>query len=88
MEHDGCFMSEVKRVSIEKVCCKSKIKYWDYMSAINILDNIHNDFNIKYMDNNKGYNKPHRKHFTIACHLQIYIRTQRMHSQNKINKNP
>ena len=49
-----CFMSEVKRVSIEKVCCKSKIKYWDYMSAINILDNIHNDFNIKYMDNNKG----------------------------------
>ena len=31
-----CFMSEVKRVAIDKVCWKSKIKDWYYMSAMNI----------------------------------------------------
>ena len=40
-------MSEVKKVDIDKVCCKSKLKYWDYMSAINVWDNVQNDFNIK-----------------------------------------
>ena len=35
-----CFMSEVKRVAIEKVYCKYKIKDWDYMSAINVWDNL------------------------------------------------
>ena len=51
-----CFMSEVKRVAIDKVCWKAKVKYWDYMSAINIWDNVKNDFNIKYMANNKREN--------------------------------
>ena len=47
------FMSEVKRVAFDKVWWKSKMKYWDYMSAINVWDNVQNDFNIKYMANNK-----------------------------------
>ena len=29
------------------------MKDWDYMSEINIRDNVHNDFNIKYMANNQ-----------------------------------
>ena len=29
------------------------MKDWDYMSAINIWDNVQNDFSIKYMANNK-----------------------------------
>ena len=48
-----CFVSEVKRVAIEKVCWKAKMKDWDYMSAINVWDNVQNYFNIKYMANNK-----------------------------------
>ena len=48
-----CFMPEVKRVSIDKVFWKAKMKNWDYMSAINVWDNGQNDFNIKYMANNK-----------------------------------
>ena len=28
------------------------MKDWDYMSAINVWDNVHTDFNIKYMQNN------------------------------------
>ena len=47
------FMSEVKRVAIEKVCWKTKMKDWDYMSAIDVWYNVQNYFNIKYMDNNK-----------------------------------
>ena len=31
-----CFMSEVKRVAIEKVCWGSKMKDWYYMSTINV----------------------------------------------------
>ena len=46
-------MPEVKRVYIDKVCCKSKMKDWDYMSAINAWDNVQNYLNIKYIDNNK-----------------------------------
>ena len=46
-------MSEVKIVAIDKVCWKAKIKDWDYMSAINVWDNVQNDFNIKYMANDK-----------------------------------
>ena len=46
-------MYEVNKVAIDKVCWKSKTKYWDYMSAINVWDNVYNDFNIKYMANNK-----------------------------------
>ena len=48
-----CFMSEFNRVSIDKVCWKAKMNYWYYMSAKNIWDNFQNDFNIKYMANNK-----------------------------------
>ena len=48
-----CFMSEVNRVAIEKLCWKSKMKYWDYISAINIWDHVQNYFNIKYMANDK-----------------------------------
>ena len=44
-----CFMSEVKRLAIAKFCWKAKMKDWDYMSAIKVWDNVHNDFNIKYM---------------------------------------
>ena len=40
-------MSEVKIVAIDKVCWKAKMKDWDYMSAINVWDNVQNDFNIK-----------------------------------------
>ena len=31
-----CFMSEVKRVTIEKVCWKAKTKDWDNMRTINV----------------------------------------------------
>ena len=48
-----CFIYGVKKVATEKVYWKAKIKYWDYMSAINISDIVHNDFNIKYMASNK-----------------------------------
>ena len=48
-----CFMSEVKIVAIDKVCWKSQIKDWDYMSAINVWDHVQNDFNIKCMANKK-----------------------------------
>ena len=54
------FMSEVKRLAIDKLCWKYRIKDWDYMSAINIWDSVHSDFNIKYMANNKR-KKPSRK---------------------------
>ena len=50
------FVSEVKRVAIDKVCWKSKMKYWYYMSTIKVCDKVHNDFNIKYMVNNKRKN--------------------------------
>ena len=46
-------MSEVKRVAIDRVCWKDEIKVQDNMSAINVWDNVQNDFNIKYMANNK-----------------------------------
>ena len=46
-------MYEVKRVSIEKVWWGAKMKDWNYMSAINVWDHVQNDFNIKYMGNNK-----------------------------------
>ena len=35
-----CFMYEVNRLAIDKVCWKSKIKDWYYKSAINIWDNV------------------------------------------------
>ena len=50
------FMYEVNRVAIEKVCWKSKMKDWDYMSAIDVWDHFQNDFNIKYMANNPKKN--------------------------------
>ena len=65
-------MSEVNRVAIDKVCWKSRMKDQDYMSAINVWDNVQNDFNIKYMANNKQ-KKTHGKQFKIACHLHIYF---------------
>ena len=55
-----CFMSEIKRVAIKKICWGSKIKDWDYMSVFNVWDNAQNDFNKKYMTNNKPKN-PHSK---------------------------
>ena len=51
-----CFMYEVKRLAIDKVCWKSKIKYWDYMNAINFRDHVWNGLNTKYMANNKQKN--------------------------------
>ena len=33
-----CFMSEVKRVAIDKACWKAKMKYWYYMSEIYEID--------------------------------------------------
>ena len=48
-----CFMSKVKRVYIDKVCWKAEMKYWDYMSAIKVWDNVQNGFNIKYMADSK-----------------------------------
>ena len=48
-----CFISEVKRVAIDKLCWEVKTIAWDYMSAINVWNNEQNDFNIKYMVNNK-----------------------------------
>ena len=74
-------MTEVERVSINKFCWKAKTKDWDYMSAINVWDHFQNDFNIKYMANNKQ-TKTHGKQFTITCHLQVYFRIQRKHSKN------
>ena len=62
-----CFINEVKRVFIEKVCWKSKIKNWDYMSAIIVWDNGHNDFNIKYMANNK------RRKKLVKNSLQLHV---------------
>ena len=46
-------ISEVKRVAIDKVCRKYKMKDWDYMSAIKVWDNVQNYFNIKYMADKK-----------------------------------
>ena len=57
------FMSEVKRVAIEKVCWKSKMKYCYYRGVINVWDNARNDFNIKYMANNKLKNETSWKTF-------------------------
>ena len=48
-----CFMSEVKIVAIDTVSWKSKMKDWDYMSAINVWDNVQTNFIMKYMSNNK-----------------------------------
>ena len=62
-----CFMSEVKIVSIEKVCWKSKIKDWDYMSAIKVWYNLKNDFDIKYMANNK------RKKYLMENSFQSHV---------------
>ena len=67
-----CFMSDVKRVDIDKVCCKYKIKYWDYRSAIKIWDNVQNDFNIKYMSNTKRKISHLKKIYKITCHVQIF----------------
>ena len=55
------------------------------MSAIKVWDNVQNDLNIKYMANKK--NKTHGKQFTVACHLQISYRIQKMNSKKFIIKN-
>ena len=68
-------MSEVNRVAIDKVCWKTKMKDWDYISAINVWYNVQNHSNTKYMANNK-LKKPHGKKFTIACHIKISFRIQ------------
>ena len=62
------FMSAVNIVAIDKLCCKYKMKYWYYISAINVWDNVQNDFNIKYVANNQR-KKLQGKQFTIACHI-------------------
>ena len=46
-------MSDVRRLAIDKVCWKAKMKDWGYMSEINVWYNVYNDFNVKYMANNK-----------------------------------
>ena len=50
-------MSKDKRVDIEKLLWKAKMKDQYYMSAINVWDNVQNDFNIKYMADNKQRKK-------------------------------
>ena len=67
------FMSAVNIVAIDKLCCKYKMKYWYYISAINVWDNVQNDFNIKYVANNLR-KKLQGKQFTIACHIWISFR--------------
>ena len=52
-----CFISKVKRIAIETVCWKAKIRDWYYMSAINVQYNVQNCFNIKYIVNNKQNNE-------------------------------
>ena len=42
-----CFMSKVKRVDIQKVYWRAKMNDCYYISAINVWDNVQNDFNIK-----------------------------------------
>ena len=59
-------MSEVQRVAVDKVCWKYKMKDWDYISAINVWDNVQSYFNTKYMANNKR-NKTSRK--TVYNHM-------------------
>ena len=49
-----CFMSEVKRVAIQKICWKARMKYCYYMSAIRVWDNVHNYINIKWIANNQN----------------------------------
>ena len=49
-------MYEVKRVAIDKVCWKSKMKDWYYMSEVNVWDGAQNDLNTKYMANKKWKN--------------------------------
>ena len=78
-----CFMYEVKRVDIAKVCWKSKMKDWDYMKKINVWDHVQNDFNKNTWLITNIKKKPHGYHFTIACHLQTSFIIQIMHSQNK-----
>ena len=51
-----CFMSKFKRVAIERIFWKTINKHKDYMRAINVWDNMQNDFNTKYMANNKQKN--------------------------------
>ena len=48
-----CFISEVNRVAIGRFYRKAKMKDWDYMSEINIWDNVQNYLNKKYMANKK-----------------------------------
>ena len=48
-----CFIYEVQRVAIDKLCWKSKMKDWDYISSIKIWDHMQICYNIKYMANNK-----------------------------------
>ena len=72
------FISEVKRVDIDKLCWKSKMEDWVYLSAINVgimcrMISISNTWIITKK-------KKHGKKFTIACHLQISFRIHRMHS--------
>ena len=74
-----CFISEFKRVAIEKVCWKTKTKDWYYMSAIKFCYNAQNDFNTKYMANNQKKRNLMEK-FTITCHLQISFRVKIMRS--------
>ena len=42
------FMYEVNRLAIDKVCCKSKIKDWGYMSSINVWGNMQNGHKINW----------------------------------------
>ena len=66
------FMSKLKRVYIEKVCQKSKMKDWDYISAINFWDNVQNYFNKKYMANNKRKENSWKKVYNIIASSNIF----------------
>ena len=67
-----CFMSEVKRVSIDKVCWKSKMKYLYYISATNVWDNVQDYFNINYMANNKQKKNPMETVYNHISYSNIF----------------
>ena len=80
-------MSEVKRVAIDKVCWEDKMKDWDYVIAINICYNVHNVFNIKYMDNNKQGKLSQKTVYNCISSSNIFQNPNNAQKQSIINNN-
>ena len=81
----NCFTSEVKIVAIDKVCWEAKMKDWDYINSISFWDNVQNDFNIKYMYNNKQKRKTSRK-IRYCCMSSSNVLQNPKNALYKINK--